>query len=453
MKTSQVLKRYEQGKLDFRGENLRGQNFKGKNLTGANFSQADIRGANFAEAILTGANFYQAKGGLPKKWAVSLIGFSWLLAALSGIFSGFAGSFVVLTSESLDITNQIAGWTAIIILILFCIFSYLQGLEGGLGAVVIALMATGVIAVAFAGSLPFSLSMALTFGVTFCLHLVVAIIAAVAGAIAGAAAGAVAGTAAIASMFPFAVVIAFLLAVEEAEVFSFTIFGAGIAAVTVTLLSAYLGWRSIKGDPRDQWIRQIAIAFTSIGGTSFYQADLTDANFTGATLKSTDLRQATLTRTCFHNTLKLEDARLGDSILYEPVVRDLLVNPQFGYKQYYGKLNLRGANLDGANLHRANFKLADLTDATFHGANLEGANLTKVVANHTNFTGANLTGACVEAWKIDEGTQLEQVVCDYVFLLEKTNQYGSRKRRPSNDARSFKPGEFEKLCRPPIEEE
>ncbi|HBL14434.1 MAG TPA: hypothetical protein DD379_24205 [Cyanobacteria bacterium UBA11162] len=60
----EVLKRYNQGRRDFCGENLRGQSFKKANLAGADFSEADIRGANFAYANLTGAKFCGGKAGL-----------------------------------------------------------------------------------------------------------------------------------------------------------------------------------------------------------------------------------------------------------------------------------------------------------------------------------------------------------------------------------------------------
>ncbi|EAZ91165.1 pentapeptide repeat-containing protein [Crocosphaera chwakensis] len=445
MKASQLLKSYEQGRRDFRGENLRGQSFKAKYLVNIDLREADIRGTNFAQTNLTGANLSQGRGGLQRRWAITLMAFSWLLSALSGVCSGFAGSFVVLTAESGNLINQIAGGTAIIILMIFCIFSYFQGLEGGLGSVVISLMATAVIAVAFAESLPFSLSVAFSFGVTFVFHLVVAIIAATLGAIAGAAAGAIAGTAAIAGAFPFAVIIAFTMAVAEAEVLSFTIVGSGIAAVAVTSLSAYLGWRSIHNDPRDAWIRNIAIAFTSIGGTSFYQANLTEADFTQAILKSTDLRQAILIRTRFDHTLKLESARVGETILRKPAIRDLLKDLHLGYFQDYRQANLRGANLAGANLKGINLKQADLTNATFRGANLTNANLTKVLASNTDFSEAILTGVCLEGWKIDQHTQLKGVICEYIFLLERPDQEGSRKRLPDDPNTNFNAGEFERF--------
>ncbi|NEQ83864.1 MAG: pentapeptide repeat-containing protein [Moorea sp. SIO2I5] len=74
-------------------------------------------------------------------------------------------------------------------------------------------------------------------------------------------------------------------------------------------IGSYLGWSALTEDPKHAWIRTTAIAFAATGGTSFYNADLTDADFTGATLKSTDLRQANLTGACLENTSKLDLAR------------------------------------------------------------------------------------------------------------------------------------------------
>ena len=56
------------------------------------------------------------------------------------------------------------------------------------------------------------------------------------------------------------------------------------------LLSAWIGYQTIKGDEKYTLIRDLAIAFAAIIGTSFRDANLTDADFTNATLKSTDFR-------------------------------------------------------------------------------------------------------------------------------------------------------------------
>ncbi|GBF82337.1 pentapeptide repeat-containing protein [Aphanothece sacrum] len=443
MKASQVLKLYDQGKRNFQGENLIGQSFKGKNLSNADFSGADIRGADFTNATLTKVKFCHAKAGQPPWWTRSLVIISWLMAALSGLFAGFASSFIESIFDSADATNQVAGCSALIILIIFFICSYYYGLKGGLEAVVLTFMAIAVIALIIAQSLPFSLVGAFILALVFTFHVMLAIAVAAGGTIVGTAAGAVAGTLTITRVFPLVVAIAMAIVVAEAEIFSRAI--SALGAISITLLSAYLGWRAMKDDPRDAWLRPLVTAFATIGGTSFYQANLTDADFSEATFKSTDLREANLTRTRFYQAKQLDLARVGKTILAESFVRDLLINPSSGYKQSYRKVNLRGANLDGANLNSANLKQANLTDASLRAANLEGANLSKVCAINTDLTGASLTGACLEDWKIDKTTQLDRVNCQYVFLLEKPNQYGSRKRRPNNSDRFFKLGEFEEV--------
>lgn len=78
-----------------------------------------------------------------------------------------------------------------------------------------------------------------------------------------------------------------------------------------------ISWRMLKGDPKQALIRNIVIAFAAIKGTSFRNANLTDANFTGATLKSTDFRKANLTCTCFHQTKKLNWTRPGTTYLHQ----------------------------------------------------------------------------------------------------------------------------------------
>jgi len=73
----------------------------------------------------------------------------------------------------------------------------------------------------------------------------------------------------------------------------------------------------MKGDEKYAIIRNIAVDFAAFGGTSFRNANLTDANFTAATLKSTDFRKANLTRTCFNKTKMLDRVRTGTTYLQD----------------------------------------------------------------------------------------------------------------------------------------
>ena len=62
----------------------------------------------------------------------------------------------------------------------------------------------------------------------------------------------------------------------------------------------------------------------------------------------------------------------------------------------------------------------------------------------TDFTNAHMTGACIEAWNIESSTKLEDVDCDFVYLLENPKpKTDDRERRPSSG--KFAPGEFTKL--------
>jgi len=231
--------------------------------------------------------------------------------------------------------------------------------------------------------------------------------------------------------------------------------GAGVVAAAVAVAAAgaatgiglgiYVAWRALAGDEKYALIRTVAIVFAATGGTSFRNADLTDANFTEATLKSTDFRTANLTRTCFRNTEKLDRARVGNSILADTRVRELLVTRN-GYKKSYVDANLQGANLTGANLNEANLKQANLSEATLHQANLEWANLTETQALATDFTAASFTGACLEAWNIDGNTKLDRVDCRFVYLLENPKPgTDDRERRPYHISKCFEPGDFEKM--------
>lgn len=400
MKATEVLRRYAAGERDFRGANLRGQNFKGRDLSGADFSGADVRSTNFTKAILTGCNFSGAKAGLQKRSTFFLVMTSWIISIFAGFLAAFAGTIVSLIFSS-DSTQVVAG--AVMLLIFFSLLIALvqQGASENTSAIATASV----------------FAIIVTFAFIFAdVGIFAVIVTSLASLI-------------IAGMAAFTVA------------FTFSGLSAGILAVAVVLIvvvaSAYLGWRALKGDPRDAWIRSVAIGFAAIGGTSFRDADLTGACFAQARLKSTDLRQATIPCTNWHLAKWLDRARVGGTILLNPQVRELCVTHR-GAKQSYVGCDLKGANLAGADLDDADLTEADISGATLQDATLERANLTKTQALGTEFTGAQLTGACLEEWNIGSTTQLKGVLCDYVYLLR--NQ---QERRPSSG--NFQPGEFTKL--------
>ncbi|PSO73777.1 MAG: hypothetical protein BRC37_08705, partial [Cyanobacteria bacterium QH_3_48_40] len=463
---------------------LQGRDFKGKDLTGKDFSHADIRGANFTGANLTGVNFSHAIAGLQPRWEAGLVIASLFLSLLSGILAGFIGMLVVTLSLS-QLTKSVTivpGLFVLICLAILFVVIIRKGLVAVAGAAAGAV--AGAAAAAGVGVVP---------GI-------------VAGGMGPKAAGEVVGSAAAAAAVSVAGAVAAAVAVAGAVVGAVAVAMAGAVAVamaiveskgTVALVAAvvgvgtYVAWRALAGDEKYAFVRRVALFFAAIGGTSFQGAYLTNADFTQAKLRCTKFLEARLTRTRFGQAEKLNLARVGKTILNNSSVRNLLttLTTVEGKNKYFIGLNLQGANLEGAALNGADFTDATLTEATLEEANLEqigqqptqlvrtnlqGANLSKAnlayanfreaVINEANFqkailewanltlsqavgtdfTSAHMTGACVEAWNIESSTKLEDVDCDFVYLLENPKpKTDDRERRPSSG--KFAPGEFTKL--------
>ena len=406
MKAKEVLARYTVGERNFHRVNLRGQSFKGENLAGADFRGANIHGTNFTEANLTGANFQEARAGLQRRWLIVQLLFSLVLAVIAGFCSLFAGALVALIFDSGNLDNQIAGWVSLAILVVFYLVLFRQGLNAAFITLAVAFAVAG----AVAGSVAF------------------AVTGAVPGSVAGSVTGAVTGAVAfiVAFTVPFAVAFAF-----------------AVAGVLI-ILSAYITWQAMKGNKKYTFIKTLAVALAATGGTSFRQANLTEADFHQAILKNTDFRQAIITRTYWKDSQKLDLARLGDTYLSQKTVRELIFT-NYGYKKAYVGANLRGVNLAGVNLEAANLKQANLAEANLRAANLKDTNLTEINAVATDFTNATFTGVCLEAWNIDHTTKLENIDCQFIFLLEHTNSQGHRERRPHGLNQVFQPGDFSKL--------
>jgi uncharacterized protein YjbI with pentapeptide repeats len=79
-----------------------------------------------------------------------------------------------------------------------------------------------------------------------------------------------------------------------------------------------------------------------------------------------------------------------------------------------------------------------LSEAILSEADLQNADLSEASCIGTDFSSSNFTGATLEAWNIESSTCLDNVYCDYVYLL-----CNHQERRPSSG--SFAPGDFTKL--------
>ncbi|NJL11333.1 MAG: hypothetical protein HC908_17495 [Calothrix sp. SM1_7_51] len=414
---------------NFSGKNLQGRDFSGQNLTGTDFSHSDIRGANFTEANLTGANFSYAKAGLPNFW-LSVIVIAIFLEHL--IMVGFVPTFA--THKAVF---EIGGSFQIEVAILYFLVFFVTFFRGLRTALMTLFVLTILILIVIGFGALFSITK-LLLPLSIILPILVAWLAVVFMAthiawitkLTGISLGLL-----VVVTYGIGALAATVLAIGWNSYSDLII--SSIWHITEMLLSSYMGWLTVTGDEKFALLHKIAISLASVGGTSFKGSNLTNANFREAALQNTNFSNTKLIRTNFHLAKNLERAKLENTILIEPQIRDLLVNKR-GIKKSFPASHLVGANLTGADLSYSDLMESDISEATLEGAILEGANLTKAQAISTNFQQANLTAACIEAWNIDSTTQLEGVICDYVYLLN--NQ---QERRPSSG--NFAAGEFTKL--------
>jgi uncharacterized protein YjbI with pentapeptide repeats len=168
-------------------------------------------------------------------------------------------------------------------------------------------------------------------------------------------------------------------------------------------------------------------------GADLNSADLSSADLIGANLIGANLNKAYL------SGADLTKANLSGA--------DLVGAKLIGAKLSGANLSgakLIGANLSGAYLRGANLKGANLIDANLIGANLSRANLHRTKALHSNLYKAILTGACLQDWHTNSATNLEDVICDYIYL-----QVDQQERRPIQG--NFAPGEFTNLFQKALE--
>jgi uncharacterized protein YjbI with pentapeptide repeats len=179
--------------------------------------------------------------------------------------------------------------------------------------------------------------------------------------------------------------------------------------------------------------------FAKLHEANLRNANLIKANLRDVALNKADLTGANLGLTVFR-WANLNETRLINSNLYQSDLRHTnLCNTDLSEADL-SKADLSKADLSKAKLSRAILDNANINEAKLTYADLEEANLRGVQALGADFTSANLTGACIQDWIINSKTNLEGVICDYIYLKE-----GQQERRPCDPNRNFKPGEFTKL--------
>ncbi len=430
-KAKEVLRRYAAGERDFRGLNLRGQSFKGADLSGADFSEADLRSTKFNGSTLKGVNFTGAKCGLQKIWTILVLIISWISAGMLGIGSLSTAYLVLFIFEP---NSRVVGYLTILLISISWIFSIIKGIGNlrGVKAILGGLPLGGIgLSIAFF-SQDLKILIALTISVLAALAIPLAL--------------------------SLAIVINEKFAVLSIPVISITVIIAAstkielidkeelLLAAIFALAGLYLNLFNTKKDDIDNWARYFAVTFASIGGTSFLDANLTEANFKNATLQCTDLRNTNLTRVCWYHSKILDRGRPGNTYLKSAQVRQWLIGK--GKDKNFNGQKLQGINLEGADLAGASFIDANLSEANLSGANLTKAQLIQTQLDNTDLRGANLTGACLEDWGITTHTKLDNVECQYVFMRSPTEDDPNPRRKPDNWEEDFIGNDFAEFIKP-----
>jgi uncharacterized protein YjbI with pentapeptide repeats len=204
--------------------------------------------------------------------------------------------------------------------------------------------------------------------------------------------------------------------------------------LTIMENERYITWLKQDLDAWNQWRRvnsqRIDLVGVQLRGISLKRALLNAMNLSECDLKGADLKRAYLCNSSLVGA-NLEETDLDRASLMGADFRTAnLTNASLKWACLSGadfrQANLTGADLTGADLTDADLTGADLTGANLLGADLTGALLVGIQARSTNFQGAILTGVCLEDWQIDKTTQLNELICDYIYL-----ESGCKKRCPS----------------------
>jgi uncharacterized protein YjbI with pentapeptide repeats len=416
---------------NFAGQTFNNQSFRGQDLAGADFSHCVLNSCDFKEADLTGARFCATQMGVSLRWKIAkgLLSFSFgTVAGLLCMILNWAFYASVIELQKVYLSTDVPNEQLALIVTLLCAFGlcyFVYGLVNYRNWRFAADYIMGTVIIMLALALALVGAVALGAVVTAVTVTVLAVAVAVAGTEAEAVAGTVAGTVAV--VVAVAVAVAGTVAVSVA-----------VMTLMFLLLGVYLHRRAIQDeDSMLAPLRRYALLRSCWQGTEFAGAILTQSDFTAADLKYARFSDATFHHPSFHQAKNLHLAWTVKSPLENRSVRQLLTDGRVGDGNF-SYVPLRGLSLTGLKLNSCNFYHADLSDADFSDCDLTGADLSEAMVLGTRFNGATLTGAIIDCWSMDQQTQFEGVICEFVI----TDRDKQERNPPQGQ---FKPGEFTKL--------
>lgn len=201
-----------------------------------------------------------------------------------------------------------------------------------------------------------------------------------------------------------------------------------------------------EADLRRVDLRKANLRRANLNKANLSEVALWDSNFEGANLHRANLVCADISDAVL-NEANLSEADLSGADLSGAWICDADFSGTV-----FQSTELSGATFARAVLRDVNFNGADLSGAYFYDvdlihADLSGSFLFATQLFNSNLTSVNLTGACIQDWNINNVTQLNEVICEYIYLKgewsEEEQKYFLSDRRPSDPNRIFAPGEFQ----------
>jgi hypothetical protein len=274
--------------MDYTGQNLQGRSFKGANLMNANFKGSDLRGADFSSANLEGTDFSNAKTGMRVYAKILVFICSLVVSLFSGYVAMLAGTTIQSLLKSGDPNHEIAGYVTIAFFVVFVGAAMWKGVFEALRTVYLALIALAVAAGLFMYFTGLGTGIGALYGLFALLLMALMFIV---GTVSRATAGTLAST------------VLFLVVALGGGMFGKSL-GGGFGTVAMALACAFISKRALKKGESSSFLGKIAITVSTLFGTSFKNADLTNANFSNTKIDNTDFREATLTGVNWENAKK-----------------------------------------------------------------------------------------------------------------------------------------------------